>query len=105
MKTFFLTRQTIRRGDPDVAEDELRMSVLVLVSEDRQVPLDLQTWGITRHEDHRLLAVCGPVGGRLAHDNEDLAALVGGAADPPLPAVDDIVVAVPLDHRRNVAGI
>src|SRR5665647_2293036 len=46
-----------------------------------------------------------PIGGGFAHDNEDLAALVSGATDPPLAAVDDIIVAVPPDHRCNVGGV
>ena len=63
--------------------------MLVLVAEDRQVPHDLAGPGCP--------AARGPstAGGAasavrvgLAHDDEDLAALVGGAAGPPLAAVD-----------------
>ena len=47
----------------------------------------------------------GAVGVGLAHDDEDLAALVGGTAGPPLAAVDHVVVAVADDRRLDVAGV
>jgi hypothetical protein len=41
----------------------------------------------------------------LAHQDEDLAARIVGAARPPLAAVDHVVVAVALDAAGNVGGI
>src|SRR2546422_380925 len=39
---------------------------------------------------------------RLAHEDGDLAARVPGARSPPLPAVDDILFAVPNNARLDV---
>src|SRR3712207_7841937 len=80
-------------------------SVLVLVPEDGQVPDDLEALGVPGDEHHRLLAVRRPVWVGLPHDDEDLAALVGGAGDPPLAAVDHVVVAVAHDRGLHVAGV
>src|SRR5918997_632845 len=41
----------------DVGEAQLGVAVLVLETEHRQVPDDLQTGGLPRNQDHRLLAV------------------------------------------------
>ena len=72
-----------------------------LVAEDRQVADDLDARGVHRHEDHRLLAVRSARRVGLAHHDEDLAARVGGAARPPLAAVDDVVVAVAGDRASR----
>ena len=90
---------------PDVGEAELRVPVLVLVPEDRQVPDDLQAGGVPGHEHHRLLVVRRAVRVGLPHDDEDLAPLVGGPAGPPLAAVDHVVVAVADDRGLDVAGV
>jgi glyoxylase-like metal-dependent hydrolase (beta-lactamase superfamily II) len=79
--------------------------VLVLVAEDGQVSFDGHPGSVPGHQDHRLLPVRvrGRVG--LAHHDEDLAPRVGGPADPPLAAVDHVVVTVPGYPGRNVRGI
>ena len=52
---------------------------------------------VHRHQDHRLLLMRRRVGVALAHEDRDPAARVAGAGDPPLAAVDDVVVAVAHD--------
>ena len=42
---------------------------------------------------------------RLAHDDEDRAVGVHGPGDPPLAPIDDVVVAVAHDRRRDIGGI
>ena len=59
-----LSRDEVRGRHPHVAEDDLGVPMLVVVAEDRQVPLDRQTRGVPRHEDHRLLAVRVGASGR-----------------------------------------
>ena len=51
-------------GHPDVGEAQLGVAavVVVVVAEDLHAADDLDTGGVPRHEDHRLLAV--PVGRR-----------------------------------------
>ena len=41
----------------------------------------------------------------LAKYNHDLALWSIGAADPPLMAIDDVVVALALDSRADVGGV
>ena len=63
--------------------------------------------GVSRgHDDHRLLLVAvGVLGIRLAHEDEDLAALVADAGGPPLVAVDDVGVAVAHDRGLDVGRV
>ena len=91
-----LLADEVARRHPDVGEAQLGVTavVVVVVAEDLHAAHDLDTRGVARHEDHRLLAVPVGVGVGLAHDDEDLALGVHRAGDPPLAAVDDVVVAV-----------
>jgi hypothetical protein len=100
-----LAGQHVARRHPDVGEPQLGVPVLVLVPEDGQVADDLQPRGVPGDQDHRLLAVRGAVRVGLAHDDEDLAALVRGTAGPPLAPVDHVVVAVAHHRRLDVAGV
>ena len=52
-----LLAEDVRDRHPHVVEDDLAVAVLVLVTEDRQRPDDLDAGGVGRHDDHRLLAV------------------------------------------------
>jgi hypothetical protein len=100
-----LLAEQVGDGHAHVGERELGVAVLVLVAERREVPVDRKTRRVPRHEHHRLLPVRGRVGVGLAHQDEDLAALVGRAGDPPLAAVDDVVVAVAHDAGLDVGGV
>ena len=60
---------------------------------------------VHRHQDHRLLLVAGRGRIGLAHEDQDLAARIAGAGDPPLAAVDDVVVAVADDARLDVGRV
>ena len=56
------------------------------------------------HEDHALAAVALGVGVGDAHHDQQLAARRHRARRPPLAPVDDVVVAVALDARRDVGA-
>ena len=100
-----LLAEQVADGHAHVGERELGVPVLVLVAERPEVPDDRQP-GVSRGTSTIDCCRCGPalrVG--LAHHDEDLAALVGGAGDPPLAAVDDVVVAVAHDAGLDVGGV
>ena len=90
---------------PDVGEADLRVALVVGVAEHRQVPQDLDARGIQRHEDHRLLLVGRGVRVGLAHHDQDPAVGVIGVRGPPLAPVQDVLVAVALDAKRDVGRI
>ena len=77
----------------------------IIVAKYRQWPHDGHAGGIDRHQNHRLLrmARCFRIG--LAHQDEDLAAWIAGAGDPPLVAVDEVVVAITFDAGGDVGGV
>ena len=79
--------------------------LVVVVPEDRHRPDDREPGGVAGDQDHGLLAV--PVGVRvgLAHHDEDLALGVHRPGDPPLAAVEDVLVAVADDRGLDVGGV
>ena len=106
LETAALAQQDIRGRYPHVLELDLGVAVRrVVIAEHRQGPEYFDARGVHGHQDHRLLAVL--VGRRigLAHEDEDLAARIGGARSPPLAAVDDIFVTVAHDAGFDVGGV
>ena len=77
----------------------------VVVAEDGEGPLDLYPRRIERDQDHGLLLVARRVGVRLAHKDGDPAPRVPGTGDPPLPAVYDVLVPVPLYARPDIRRV
>src|SRR6185437_10519522 len=102
-----LVADQVGRGHPDVAEHNLGVAavLVVVVAEDLHAADDRHAGGVARHQDHRLLAVTA--GGRvgLAHHDEDLRLRVQRPGDPPLVAVDDVLVAVAHDAGGDVGGV
>jgi hypothetical protein len=88
-------------------EDQLGVPAVVpvVVAEHPHAAHHRHAWRIARYEDHRLLPV--PLRGRvgLAHDDEDRRVGVHRAADPPLAAVDHVLIAVAFDPGGDVGGI
>jgi hypothetical protein len=89
----------------DVAEQDLGVTMLVVVAEHGVVADHGDARGVAGDQHHRLLAVRGSRGAGLAHQDKESAAGIHGAAGPPLAPVDDVVVAVPVDLRGDVGGI
>ena len=90
----------------NVLEQDLRVPVRrVVEAEHRQHALDAHAGRVHRHEDHRLLLMLRRVGVAATHEDRDAAARVAGAGDPPLAAVDDVLVAVARDAGADVGGI
>ena len=83
---------------PHVLEVDLEVTVGgVVVAVDRERAHQRHARRVARHQDLGLLLVALGAGVGLAHEDEDLAALVAGARDPPLAPVEHVVVAVALD--------
>ena len=98
--------QDAARRHAHVVEADFHVTVRrVVVAEHRQRPQHLDAGRIGRHQDHRLLRVARRLRVGLAHEDVDLAARIAGTADPPLAAVDDVVVAVTLDARGDVGRV
>ena len=99
--------QYVRDRNLDVLEQNFAVPVgRMVVAEDRQPAHDLDAWRVAGDENHRLL----PVPFRilrigLAHDDKELASPVGSSGGPPFAAVDDIVVALPLDTAFDIGGV
>ena len=101
-----LTEQHVGRGHANVLEGDLRMAVRrIVVTEHRKAAADGHPFRVHRHEDHRLLFVPLRVGTRFPHENRDRAARIAGARDPPLVAIDDVLVALALNPRVDVRRI
>ena len=100
-----LLLQQVLGGDTNVLEGHLHVALGVLVAEDRQVAVGRDPGGVQRHDDHRLLPVGIGVGIGDPHEDRDRAAGPPGVGGPPLAAVDDVLVAVPLDAGLDVAGV
>lgn len=73
-ESFALRAQEVPVRHDDVPEHDLRVPVLNLVAEDRQVSLDRHPWSIPWNDDHRLLTVWL---GCPAHRVEECALLLG----------------------------
>ena len=95
----------VRDRHADAGEGDLGVAVLVVVAKHRVVADHGDARGVAGDEHHRLLAVRRSRGVGLAHEDEQGAAGIHGAAGPPLAPVDDVLAAVPLDPRGDVGGI
>ena len=100
-----LLADDVRDRHADVGEHNLGVAMLVVVAEYGVVADHGDARGIAGDEHHRLLAVRRSRGVGLAHEDEEGAAGIHGAAGPPLAPVDDVLAAVPLDPRGDVGGI
>ena len=93
-------------GDPHVGQADLAVAVRgIVVAEYGERPHDLDPGRVHGHDDESMLLVPFLVGIGLAHDEQDLAARIPNATDPPLVAVDNVVIAVPEDRRLQIRGI
>ena len=89
----------------DAGEGDLGVAVLVVLAEHGVVADHGDARGVAGDEHHRLLPVRRSRGVGLAHEDEECAARIHGAAGPPLAAVDDVLVAVPFDPGGDVGGV
>ena len=107
LKPTTFTVDDVCDGNLDVDELDLAVTLgSIIVSKNVHWAHDLDTRGIRRNNDDRLLAVLAlVVGVALTHDQVDLAAGVTGTGDPPLVTVDDVVVPDALDASLNVGSI
>jgi hypothetical protein len=99
-------QQDVADGHAHVLEIHLHVAVgRIVIAHHVQRARDADALGIGRDHDHALLRVLGRFGVGLAHGDEDLAARIAGARDPPLVAVDDVFVALALDAGADVGGV
>src|SRR5205807_3621695 len=66
-----LARDEVLGGHADVLEDDLGVSLLVLVTEDGQTAHHLDATGVEGYEDHALLMVKRRLEAGLAHHDHD----------------------------------
>ena len=77
----------------------------IVIAEHGQVAQYGDALGIGRHQQHRLRGMAAGREIGLAHYDGDLAARIAQARRPPLAAVDNVFVAVPLDPGFDVGGV
>ena len=98
--------QHVARRHADVLEVDFHVAVRrVVVAEHAQRPHHVDARRVGRHQDHRLLRMARRFGIGLAHHDVDPAARIARARDPPLAAVDHVIVAVAQDRRLDVGRI
>ena len=101
-----LAQDHVIRRHAHILEVHLAMAVRrIVIAEDGERADHRDAGRVNRHQHHRMLLVARSIGVALAHEDENLAARIGGARGPPFQAVDHIVIAVALDARLEVGGI
>ena len=106
LETAPLAQQDAGNRHPHILEVHLDVAMRrVVVAEHGQRPHDPHALGVGRDQHHALLRVPRRFRIGLAHGDVDRAARVGGAGNPPLVAVDHVVVAVAFDPGRDVGRV
>jgi len=101
-----LAQQDVAHGDTHILKRHLDVAVWgIVVAEHIEGAQDLDAGGVCWHHHHALLGVarCFRIG--FAHGDEDRAAGIGGAGNPPLAAIDDVLVALALNAGFDVGGV
>src|SRR5260370_16250600 len=87
LKAPALAKQDIAGGNADVLQQHLGVAVRrVVETQHREHLLDLDAFGVERHQDLRLLLVARRVRIGLAHTARDLSPGISAAPPPPSPA-------------------
>ena len=60
---------------------------------------------VSRHQHHALLRMLGGIGIALAHDDVDGAAWVARARNPPLVAIDHVLITLALNTGADIGGV
>ena len=93
-------------GHANVLESQLGLAAgRVEAAEHLLVAHDGQARRAARHDHRAVLRMAGSVGQVATHHQQQLAALVHDAADPPLAAVEQVIVPVLVDSQRHVGGV
>ena len=102
-----LRAEQVRGRHAHVVVDDLGVAAVgpVVVPEQARRAHHVDARRVPRHEDHALAPVPLGVGIGDAHDDQQLAARRHRPGGPPLASVDDVVVAVALDPRRDVRRV
>eukprot|EP00960_Hanusia_phi_P011186 327535-Hanusia_phi.AAC.2 len=77
----------------------------IVETEDAEGSEDAEAWRWHGNYDHGLLLVARSGGIGLAHEDHDAAARVHRTRRPPLPAVEDVALALPPDRRLHVGRV
>ena len=78
----------------------------IVITQGRQRTHNIYPWCVFRHQNLRLLQVpTGVVWVTFTHNNKDLAALIGGAGDKPLVAIEHPLIALPTDLELNIGCV
>ena len=98
-KTTSLTQQDVAHWNTNVGEYDFGLAEgRVGITERVAVGDDFDAGRVLRHKYHRLLGVTiRIIRVRLAHKNQQFAALTHGACRKPLATIDHVIVAVPND--------
>mmetsp|Transcript_6292 Transcript_6292/g.15089 ORF Transcript_6292/g.15089 Transcript_6292/m.15089 type:complete len:236 (+) Transcript_6292:289-996(+) len=102
-KATTFSKENVGLWNSYVVKDDFGM--VMLLSENCQWSQDGHTWCITRHKYHGLLLVQRACETGPAQQHEKFALWSNCAADPPLVAIDDVVIPICLNPRGNVRGI
>ena len=101
-----LAEEHVSGRHTNLLEHDLGVPVRGIVeAEHRQHALDAHARGVHRDEDHRLLLMLRRIGVAATHEDRNTAARVTRAGDPPLAAVNHILVILPSDAGADVGGV
>mmetsp|Transcript_51605 Transcript_51605/g.135396 ORF Transcript_51605/g.135396 Transcript_51605/m.135396 type:complete len:414 (+) Transcript_51605:2-1243(+) len=101
-----LAPEDVGGWDAHVLEEDLHVAFwAVVVAEGLHRPDQSDAWRVHRNKDLGLLPVRLGLGARAAHQDHDLAIDAPGACDPMLPAIDDILLPIPLDACPDICRV
>lgn len=100
-----LFAEKIRPGHAHAFELDLAVPFRRRVIDHRDIADHLDARCVARNKNHALLTMTRRVRIRFPHHNEELAVRVRGVRDKPLPAVDNVVVTVATNRRRDIGRV
>jgi hypothetical protein len=105
-KTAAFAQQNVRHRHAHVHQIHFGVAMRrIVVSEHRQIAHHLHALRIGGHQHHGLLLMTAVFRIGLAHDDEQFAARIVGAAGPPFAAIDHVLIAFTADAAFDVGGV
>mmetsp|Transcript_65090 Transcript_65090/g.152361 ORF Transcript_65090/g.152361 Transcript_65090/m.152361 type:complete len:268 (-) Transcript_65090:278-1081(-) len=102
LKATALSQEHIPNRHSNIVENDLGM--VVDVPEQSQRTDDVHSFGITWHQDHRMLLMCG-ITPRSPQEDEDFTLRSARTTNVPFVSIDYVLITISLNGRTDVRGI